>query len=708
MHQNARFPEALLILLVMTTLYLKPQSSPAQEASTQSTDPSQWLERDFWTTVDGKPSVGHWDFSGDEIQLTHPRGGPGSLLSPPLPPNFELEWEWKIEAGTNSGLKYRVHKSDGRWLGLEYQIIDEKMTKFGKASTASIYDLVAPQSGKPILPPGQWNHSKVIASGSHVSHYLNGALISECVTVGATWEEKLAKSKFWAVPNFASEQKPQRIMLTDHGGKASFRDFSFRVIESFEQSAQQSHAPYLANGIKTSWVTENSATVWSRTTKSFAMNSGGANFLDIPESKLLSKELTLSEQDFAKLQMPPGHDLDQMLGACPGLQGEIRLSYFPEKQNKAISTTDWVKTDATRDFTHQWKLTGLLPDRRYAVVVEARPIDETTVSSVLRGHFQTAPASNALRPITFCMTTCHDFIRRDDGMNGHKIYPSMNKLNPDFSIHAGDIEYYDKPFPWATSKELMRFKWNRIFALSSNRDFYSNHTAYFLKDDHDTLRNDCWPGQTYGSVTFEEGKQIFNLEQFPSIQQRYQTIRWGRDLQVWFLEGRDYRSPNNMPDGPAKTILGSEQKQWLFKTIEESESRFKLIISPTPIIGPDRKNKRDNHANAPFTHEGEEIRSRLSRHSGVIIFCGDRHWQYASKDRDTDLWEFGCGPGSEKHQLGWREGELHPLHQFLRVAGGFLSGQLTYGRDDSESPTLTLRHHKVSGEVVSEFNFATQ
>ena len=90
------------------------------------------------------------------------------------------------------------------------------------------------------------------------------------------------------------------------------------------------------------------------------------------------------------------------------------------------------------------------------------------------------------------------------------------------------------------------------------------------------------------------------------------------------------------------------------------------------------------------------------------IFCGDRHWQYASKDRDTDLWEFGCGPGSEKHQLGWREGELHPLHQFLRVAGGFLSGQLTYGRDDATSPTLTLRHHKVSGEVVSEFNFATE
>ena len=85
------------------------------------------------------------------------------------------------------------------------------------------------------------------------------------------------------------------------------------------------------------------------------------------------------------------------------------------------------------------------------------------------------------------------------------------------------------------------------------------------------------------------------------------------------------------------------------------------------------------------------------------MFCGDRHWQYASKDDATGLWEFGCGPGSERHELGWKPGDERPEHQFLRVKGGFLSGQLEY--DDASKPRLTIRHHKVEGEVVSEFPF---
>ena len=185
------------------------------------------------------------------------------------------------------------------------------------------------------------------------------------------------------------------------------------------------------------------------------------------------------------------------------------------------------------------------------------------------------------------------------------------------------------------------------------------------------------------------------------------TIRWGRDLQIWILEGRDYRSPNNMPDGPGKSILGREQKAWLFKTLQDSDAKFKLICSPTPIVGPDRKNKKDNHANEIFAHEGNEIRQKVSAIPGVIVFCGDRHWQYASVDEKTNLWEFGCGPGSEKHQLGWKAGDERPVHRFLRVKGGFLSGELTYRGKKKESK-LVIRHRSVTGEKVSEFEFPTQ
>jgi alkaline phosphatase D len=392
-----------------------------------------------------------------------------------------------------------------------------------------------------------------------------------------------------------------------------------------------------------------------------------------------------------------------MFGACPGAVGEVRLSYFPGKQRGATKSTGWVRTNPETDFTAQWKLEGLEPGKEYAAIIEARTLDGE-LTDVRRGSFRTAPKSNAAADVTFCVTTCHDFIRRDDGLRGHKIYPAMSRIRPDFVVHAGDIEYYDKPDPWAMTEELMRFKWGRIFALPSNRDFYSQTTSYFLKDDHDTLKNDCWPGQMYGSVSFERGVEIFNREQFPTLTPRYTTVQWGRDLQVWFLEGRDYRSPNNMPDGPGKSILGATQKQWLFETLAESKAKFKLIFSPTPIVGPDRANKKDNHANAIFAHEGQEIRGRLAEVEGAIVLCGDRHWQYASYDPTTKLWEFGCGPGSEKHQLGWKVGDQRPIHQFLRVQGGFLSGEIHY-MGDEQQPELTLRHHKVTGESVSKFVF---
>ena len=44
-------------------------------------------------------------------------------------------------------------------------------------------------------------------------------------------------------------------------------------------------------------------------------------------------------------------------------------------------------------------------------------------------------------------------------------------------------------------------------------------------------------------------------EQVPMGERTYRTFRWGKFLQVWLTDGRDFRSSNNMPDGPDKTTL---------------------------------------------------------------------------------------------------------------------------------------------------------
>ena len=108
----------------------------------------------------------------------------------------------------------------------------------------------------------------------------------------------------------------------------------------------------------------------------------------------------------------------------------------------------------------------------------------------------------------------------------------------------------------------------------------------------------------------ELGKAIF-LEQLPIIApgdrkaKPYRTHRVSKHLQIWLTEGRDYRSPNQMPDGPDKTLWGAEQFEWLKGTLLASKATFKILISPTPLVGPDGNEGAgdlDNHTNG-YRHE---------------------------------------------------------------------------------------------------------
>ena len=138
--------------------------------------------------------------------------------------------------------------------------------------------------------------------------------------------------------------------------------------------------------------------------------------------------------------------------------------------------------------------------------------------------------------------------------------------------------------------------------------------------------------------THETGIHMFH-EQLPVVDPAepnpitYRTFRVSKSLQVWFVEGRDYRSPNDMPDGPGKTIWGAKQKAWLQRTLLESDAPFKILFSATPMVGPDSISKRDNHVNRRgFRHEGDEFFRWLTtsgfRDKNFYIVCGDRHWQY--------------------------------------------------------------------------------
>ncbi len=477
-------------------------------------------------------------------------------------------------------------------------------------------------------------------------------------------------------------------------------------LQACRDSVQTANGPYFGNGVHNGWADQGSISLWTRLTNRPDGNMTGAQFLDISgqDHKRLRKLTNIDSLEGT--QLPDGFTLDDMIGACPGATGEVQLIYYPEGQANKPKTIAWKAVDPSKDHTLQWKLTDLLPGTRYRLELQARPGPDAAPSDTLEGGFFTPPAvDDDKEAIRFCVVTCHDFIRRDDPDNGHKIYPAMEALEPDFYVHAGDIEYYDKPHPYAMTEAFMFFKWNRLFALPFQRSFFNQHTTYFMKDDHDALSNDAFPGMTYGTVAYERGLDIFDKEQFPTNDKPYKTIRWGKDLQIWIVEGRNYRSKNTDPDGPGKTIWGAEQKQWFFQTVSASDATFKILLTSTPILGPDRKNKSDNYSNSNFQHEGREIRDFINDQENFFICNGDRHWQYVTHYEGTNLWEFSSGAGADGHASGWKQKDVRPEHRFLRVKGGFLSG--TVSREEG-TPKLVFQHHDVEGKVMHTEEFVAR
>ncbi len=448
-------------------------------------------------------------------------------------------------------------------------------------------------------------------------------------------------------------------------------------------SCSESETPvYMANGIKIGEVTQHSAIVWVRLTKDPERNINGHSF-----AKNENKHIN-----------PPFEKLEEMEGATPGILGEVRIFYEPNNKVSERKDVMWKSVQEEKDFTMQFQLNDLFPGVEYSIIAEGRTVGSNEVSCVVEGSFVTAPSIEDPAKVSFTVVTGQEYHRRDDNENGHKIYPLMQNLNPSFFVHTGDIEYYDKPLPYALNVELARFKWNRIYSMPFQRDFHNNVASYFIKDDHETLKNDCWPGQTYGDITWEDGLEIFR-EQVPMGEKTYRTIRWGKDLQIWLVEGRDYRSNNKIPDGPNKTIWGAEQKKWFFETVEKSDATFRVLISPTPIVGPDRVKKNDNHSNIGFKYEGNELRSFIGKQKNMFIICGDRHWQYVSVDEKTGVKEYSCGPTTDLHAGGFNEKLRTKMHKYLKIKGGFLS--VTVERKNGK-PEITFRHYGTDGSIYNE------
>jgi len=352
-------------------------------------------------------------------------------------------------------------------------------------------------------------------------------------------------------------------------------------------------------------------------------------------------------------------------GDIPGAKGIARFELCLKRDFKNVSKTDWIAAVPDNDFIVKTKISGLQAGTRYYYRLLYGPDRENFKSGPIC-EFRTLFGKDISKPVSLVVVTGMNFAffqngsrgngqgayRGKDKSRGFPALASILKLKPDYFVGTGDNVYYDHPAKTrAKSKPGMRRKWHEQFSQPRFVELFRSVPTYWEKDDHDYRYNDSdnRPGKL---PSMELGKAIFR-EQVPVVDPAdssavtYRTFRISRDLQIWLTEGRDYRSPNNMPDGPEKTLWGQKQIAWLKLTLLESDATFKILINPTPMVGPDGKGKRDSHININgFRHERTLFFDWLKKNGflkrNFYFVCGDRHWQYHAVD-PSGFEEFSCG-----------------------------------------------------------------
>ncbi|WPP53026.1 alkaline phosphatase D family protein [Catalinimonas niigatensis] len=442
---------------------------------------------------------------------------------------------------------------------------------------------------------------------------------------------------------------------------------------------------YFTTGFKIAEVSQNEVRIWTRLCAQEQPNP----IVHERKEKVFRHPLNFDEN------MP----VEQMDGAVKGAEGYVRaiLKSGGEKRE-----SKWVKVNAKDDFTAQIAFGELQPATRYDLMLEGKSSRNATNINKVEGTFTTPPEAETIVPVQFTTSTCQYFWSFDDKDKGFKTYQSMAEMHPDFFVQTGDYVYYDKPGPSANTIEKARHKWHAMDSRPSLKEFYTKTPIYMVKDDHDLLSDDVDPEtEDYGKLSFEDGLKIW-YENVAVEDKPYRTFRWGKDVQIWLVEGREFRTPNDVPDGPQKSIWGDTQKEWFQETLSQSDATFKILFSATPIVGPDREKKTDNHANQAFATEGNWLRSLLAKQENLFVVNGDRHWQYVSEDEVTSLVEFGSGPVSNEHVQGWDPNDKRPEHKYLNLIGGFLGVKVF--REDEEV-NIEFTHYDVDGNAVHQKRF---
>lgn len=208
-------------------------------------------KRNGWKLLfDGKSTNGWHTYNRDTVgsrwqvkdgviffDLTKPRNGGGDLVTNEAFENYELNLEWKIAKGSNSGIIFDIQESKqvpATYLtGPEMQVLDNKDASDNKKQNhlaGCLYDMWGDSTVSHPKPIGEWNQVKIIQNKGHLTLMLNGTTTYDGQIGSEEWNKLIANSKFKGMNTFAKVAKG-KIALQEHPGTSSWRNIKIRMLK---------------------------------------------------------------------------------------------------------------------------------------------------------------------------------------------------------------------------------------------------------------------------------------------------------------------------------------------------------------------------------------------------------------------------------------------------------------------------------------------
>lgn len=298
-----------------------------------------------------------------------------------------------------------------------------------------------------------------------------------------------------------------------------------------------------------------------------------------------------------------------------------------------------VAVEATRDYTGRIALAGLPADAEiaYRAWCSADGENEDGAEAAVSGRFRTAPPPDAARDLRIAwggdlggQNVCRDATR------GYPIFPRITSRAPDLFIALGDMIYGDDACaatgrygnaqlpgpPPARDRAGYWAHWRYNRADPGQQALLAAAPMAAVWDDHEIV-NDAGPAHDTPPNEPDRHLMPAALDAFLDYQpllppaddptRLYRSQRWGKHLELFLLDTRQYRDANGAPDdaGAPKSMLGPAQRRWLEEAIAASTATWKVIVASVPLSIPTGSGARDGFASGDgtggFEHEAAEL-----------------------------------------------------------------------------------------------------